>query len=243
MLNLALDDINVGNINAWAQEAIRPFDILLDGIDFKILGVYAAKLQKNIHLILTSLDKDGRSDFSVITIYQSGRSRYFYSRGKNNVEKKRYLEMLFSNEMDVFIGLSPEDDFLEHLSYEVGYVTGNTALGEKIKNVAYVKNLGMIRESTAIKSLEDSLFSMQEKWSGNIFPAAKMETLPIIVGQICMLGFELEKFLFGVGPHLFFHKVFYNTAQENEKMKKWSSEKILKEEEEALKKYEWFMNI
>ena len=60
--------------------------------------------------------------------------------------------MRFAEESDIFIGVSPEDDFLNILSFE----GEKEALSEEVrlKNVAYVKNLGLVKESAAINSLE-----------------------------------------------------------------------------------------
>ena len=67
------------------------------------------------------------------------------------MEIKTYLERLFAEESDIFIGVSPEDDFLNILSFE----GKKEVLSEKVrlKNVDHVKNLGLVKESSAINSL------------------------------------------------------------------------------------------
>ena len=90
---------------------------------------------------------------------RNGRSD-FYSQDKDGLEIKTYLERLFAEESDIFIGVSPEDDFLNTLSFE----GEKEALSEEVrlKNVAYVKNLGLVKELSAINSLE-LLLSLEEK--------------------------------------------------------------------------------
>lgn len=62
--------------------------------------------------------RNGRSDFLMVSMYQAGRCCYFYSQDKDGLEIKTYLERLFAEESDIFIGVSPEDDFLNTLSFE-----------------------------------------------------------------------------------------------------------------------------
>ena len=127
-------------------------------IDVKNFGRVYGEVTKKIHFILTSVARDGRSDFSIISMYQTGRCRYFYSQDKDGLEIKTYLERLFAEESDIFIGVSPEDDFLNILSFE----GKKEVLSEKVrlKNVAHVKN-GLVKESSAINSLE-TLLSLEE---------------------------------------------------------------------------------
>ena len=95
--------------------------------------------------------RNGRSDFLMVSMYQAGRCRYFYSQDKDGLEIKTYLERPFAEESDIFIGVSPEDGFLNILSFE----GKKEVLSEKVrlKNVAHVKNLGLVKESSAINSL------------------------------------------------------------------------------------------
>ena len=115
-------------------------------------GRVCGEVTKNVHFILTSVARNGRSDFLMVSMYQAGRCRYFYSQDKDGLEIKTYLERLFAEESDIFIGVSPEDDFLNILSFE----GKKEVLSEKnqAKNVAYVKNLGSVKEPAAINSLE-----------------------------------------------------------------------------------------
>ena len=240
MLNPSIDDVNVKNITRWSQDAIRPLDVSLEGWEFKILKAYAEKLEKNIHLVLTSKDIEGHSAFSVVSIYQAGRCRYFYSPGKDDFEIEVYLKNLFVEESDIFIGLSPEEDFLSFLFNK----EGEKYLSEKklrLRNVAYVRNLGLVRESFDINSF-DTLVSLREKQGQNEkFLVAGVGKIPSMVYQTGWLGFELEKFLFKFGLHLFFHELFYNNPYQNEDMSGWSQNKYLKAEKDALLKYEQFM--
>jgi len=84
-------------------------------VEVQNFGRVCGEVTKNVHFILTSVARDGRSDFSIISMYQTGRCRYFYSQDKDGLEIKTYLERLFAEESDIFIGVSPEDDFLNIL--------------------------------------------------------------------------------------------------------------------------------
>lgn len=96
---------------------------------------------KNIHFILTSVARNGRSDFSIISMYQTGRCRYFYSQDKDGLEIKTYLERLFAEESDIFIGVSPEDDFIKHSLFrreKVGVIRKSKAKKFSLRKKSWV---------------------------------------------------------------------------------------------------------
>ena len=55
-------------------------------------GRVCGEVTKNVHFILTSVARDGRSDFSIISMYQTSRCRYCYSQDKDGWEIKRILK-------------------------------------------------------------------------------------------------------------------------------------------------------
>ena len=71
-------------------------------IDVKNFGRVCGEVTKNVHFILTSVARDGRSDFSIISMYQTGRCRYFYSQDKDGWEIKRILKgSLLKNQIHI----------------------------------------------------------------------------------------------------------------------------------------------